>query len=98
MRAATIAVLVGCAALAATGCGDGEEASDGRPAAPESRTIDRGPGPPVEIPGGPPPRRLVVEDLRRGKGPAAKGGDELEVEYVGSGAYASASGWGATTC
>jgi peptidylprolyl isomerase len=34
-------------------------------------------------PSGSPPRRLVKEDVVRGKGPAAKPGDTLTVNYVG---------------
>jgi peptidylprolyl isomerase len=39
--------------------------------------------PKVEVPKGPPPKKLVVKDLEEGKGPAAKLGDEVSVEYVG---------------
>lgn len=82
MRAATTA-LVACLLVAIAGCG-GEEGSDGdRATAPPPRTVDLGAGPPVEIPAGPPPRRLVVEDLRKGSGAAAAEGDELTVEYLG---------------
>jgi peptidylprolyl isomerase len=35
------------------------------------------------IPDAPPPKKLVIKDLRRGTGPAAKSGDELTIEYVG---------------
>lgn len=39
--------------------------------------------PQVTIPKGPPPKKLVVEDLKKGKGRAAKDGDEVTVHYVG---------------
>lgn len=39
--------------------------------------------PQVTIPKGPPPKKLVVEDLKQGKGPAAKNGDKVTVHYVG---------------
>lgn len=39
--------------------------------------------PQVTIPKGPPPKKLVIEDLKKGKGPAAKNGDEVTVHYVG---------------
>jgi peptidylprolyl isomerase len=39
--------------------------------------------PKVEVPKGPPPKELVVKDLEKGKGPGAKLGDEVTVEYVG---------------
>jgi peptidylprolyl isomerase len=39
--------------------------------------------PQVTIPKGPPPKKLVIEDLKKGKGPAAKSGDKVTVHYVG---------------
>lgn len=66
----------------AGGCG-GDDDSAGTATIAKPRTIDRGAGPPIEIPAGAPPRRLVVEDLRKGNGQVAKRGDEVEVEYVG---------------
>jgi FKBP-type peptidyl-prolyl cis-trans isomerase len=39
--------------------------------------------PVVEVPSGPPPKQLEMEDLDEGKGPAAKAGDEVTVQYVG---------------
>lgn len=39
--------------------------------------------PKVKVPKGPPPKELVVKDLEAGKGPEAKIGDEVTVEYVG---------------
>lgn len=39
--------------------------------------------PKVTVPQGPPPKKLVVKDLKTGKGPAAKAGDEVTVQYVG---------------
>ena len=80
MRPATIACVAGLLLL--IGCGGGDD-SAGTAAAEEPRSIDLGGGPPIEIPGGAPPRRLVVEDLRKGNGQVAKRGDEVEVEYVG---------------
>lgn len=83
MRAATTA-LAAWLLVALAGCG-GDERSDGDrvAAAAPPRTIDLGAGPSVEVPGGSPPRRLVVKDLRKGSGAAASRGDELTVEYLG---------------
>ncbi len=39
--------------------------------------------PEIPKPTGSPPRKLVKEDIVRGKGPAAKSGDVLTVNYVG---------------
>jgi len=39
--------------------------------------------PKVEVPKGPPPKKLVIKDLETGKGPEAKIGDEVTVHYVG---------------
>jgi peptidylprolyl isomerase len=39
--------------------------------------------PVIDIPSGMPPRRLVKEDIVKGKGPAAKPGDTVIVNYVG---------------
>lgn len=38
--------------------------------------------PKVALPKDPPPKRLVVEDLKQGAGPAARAGDELVFHYV----------------
>jgi peptidylprolyl isomerase len=40
------------------------------------------PKPVVHVPSGPPPQRLVVEDIREGSGPAVKAGDEIEIQFV----------------
>ena len=37
----------------------------------------------MRIPSGDPPRKIVVKDIVEGKGPAAKPGDTLTVQYVG---------------
>src|SRR3954465_14984171 len=39
--------------------------------------------PVIPKPSGSPPRKLVKEDIVKGKGPAAKPGDTLTVNYVG---------------
>lgn len=39
--------------------------------------------PEVEIPKGPPPKELVIEDIREGDGAVARPGDTVTVEYVG---------------
>lgn len=44
---------------------------------------DTGPKPTVEVPKGPAPQKLVVEDLKTGDGAEAKAGDQVSVQYVG---------------
>ncbi|HSC20602.1 MAG TPA: FKBP-type peptidyl-prolyl cis-trans isomerase [Solirubrobacterales bacterium] len=39
--------------------------------------------PKVTVPSGPPPKKLVIKDLKKGKGPTAEAGDEVLVQYVG---------------
>ena len=39
--------------------------------------------PQVTVPKGPPPKKLVIEDLKRGSGKVAETGDEVSVHYVG---------------
>jgi peptidylprolyl isomerase len=39
--------------------------------------------PTVAVPSGPPPKKLVIKDLKTGKGPTAEAGDEVTVQYVG---------------
>jgi len=80
-----------CLALAIAGCGDddssttsgssGDETSAGKQAeAPEQKTK-----PKVTVPDGPPPQKLVINDLEEGTGATAKPGDEVTVNYVGVG-------------
>lgn len=77
----TIAALVAALALAA--CGEEE------PTPMEVATVDSSGDasdrakPEVTVPSGPPPRRLVEEELIEGTGTIAKAGDEVTVNYVG---------------
>jgi peptidylprolyl isomerase len=86
-----IAVL---ASLAAAGCGSDESDSGGgyRSEEPQTETSvmeaqeklkDTSTKPEIPKPTGAPPRRLVRDDIVRGKGPAAKPGDNITVRYVG---------------
>lgn len=59
-----------------------EEASTGKEEAVPQPT---GKKPKVTVPNGPPPKQLEIKDLKPGKGPEAKAGDEITVEYVGVG-------------
>ncbi|HEX2232081.1 MAG TPA: FKBP-type peptidyl-prolyl cis-trans isomerase [Thermoleophilaceae bacterium] len=74
------------------GCGGDDEESADRSASPpaqeqQSETAadlkDTSRKPEIPRPTGSPPRRLVVEDIVKGKGRVAKPGDTLTVNYVG---------------
>jgi peptidylprolyl isomerase len=82
---ALLALLAGCG-------GDDEQEPDRPPSVPsaEEREAeaagdlkDTSKKPVIPKPTGSPPRRLVVEDIVKGKGKAAKRGDTLTVNYVG---------------
>lgn len=67
-----------CVALLASGCGgDGGATSSTEPTV----TVT-GPEPSVPLPAGRPPRKLVVKDLRPGKGREARAGDELTTQFI----------------
>ena len=54
-----------------------------KPADPEKALKDTSKKPEIAKPSGSPPARLEQEDIVKGKGPAAKAGDSLTVQYVG---------------
>jgi peptidylprolyl isomerase len=64
------------AILALAGCG-GSGSSSGEKTTPE------GTAPTVTVPKGPPPKRLVVKDIKEGTGATVKPGDEVTVEWIG---------------
>ena len=74
---AALAVVVGII-LIGRGGDDSESGTDESVAA-----VQPGDKPKVEVPEGPPPEELVVEDLEEGDGPEAEQGDQLAVQYVG---------------
>ena len=78
---ATAALAAATAAAAvALGCGGGDgPAAEGGVA---EASGARGPEPEVVLPAGEPPTELVVEDLRVGRGRAARIGDELVAHFV----------------
>lgn len=94
-----LTVLLACLALAAlaAACGDDDEQEAAAPEttatatpAPASSAVDPaavgddlGTKPKIAKPSGSPPARLVSEDVKAGKGPAAKAGDTVSVQYVG---------------
>jgi peptidylprolyl isomerase len=95
--ALTLVAVVAVLALAA--CGDDDDSSGGggdsaaqedtgtqtepSPAEAEEALKDTSTKPVIPKPTGSPPRKLVKEDIVKGKGPGAKKGDTLVVHYVG---------------
>jgi len=68
----------------AAGCGGSGSSSESTAAAKQAQpAAERDPGPELTVPGGPPPKKLVVKDLKVGHGPAARRGDEVAVNYIG---------------
>jgi peptidylprolyl isomerase len=88
MKGRALAVLVALAVIVA-GCGGGDDSST-TSSAPSSTTnttttptTAQGDKPKVKVPSGAPPKTLVIKDLKKGDGPAARSGDAVTVQYVG---------------
>jgi peptidylprolyl isomerase len=92
----TLIAVVAVFALAACGGDDDSSDSDGSgsadtatqetqtsPAQAEEELKDTSKRPVIPKPTGSPPRRLVKEDIVKGRGPGAKPGDVVVVNYVG---------------
>src|SRR5215212_4667789 len=91
---AAIAII---AVFGLSACGGDDENSSGGGASTDEATTTESPSPSAQAdalkdtsvkpvipkPTGSPPRRLVKEDIVKGKGPPAKPGDSLVVNYVG---------------
>lgn len=79
---AFLIAIVAAAALA--GCGDDKSSDDsGASGQPPAVTGASGEKPQIATPEGDPPTKLVVKDLKTGKGKKAADGDEVSVQYVG---------------
>lgn len=81
-----LAVLFAALLLTLAGCGGNggsKPRSEASSASASSSSTAASAKPEVAVPKGPPPRRLVVRDLKRGSGRAAAGGDTVTVHYVG---------------
>ena len=84
--------LTAALAVAAAGCGSSNDSSTSSSATPADTgttqaqapaTAQPRPKPKVNVPKGKPPKKLVVKDLIKGTGPAAKPGDPITVNYIG---------------
>jgi peptidylprolyl isomerase len=93
-----LVLLAAVAALALAACGDDDDSGDsgsadtsrqesGSSSGSETETApdltDTSVKPVIDKPSGVPPRRLVKEDIVKGRGPGAKPGDTVLVHYVG---------------
>ena len=92
-------IIVACLALVAAGCGSDSSTStdastdtaqtetspseEGSTGEEETSEEDKPDLPEVSVPKGPPPKKLVIEDVKKGSGKTAKAGDEVSVEYIG---------------
>jgi FKBP-type peptidyl-prolyl cis-trans isomerase len=82
-------VIIACLALSVAGCGSDSSSSESAqgaegatPAATEEILLTAKPGSEVDVPSGPPPKDLVVREVKKGSGPKAKSGDEVEIAYA----------------
>ena len=73
--AAVLAVIVVVVLVAG-----GDDGGDGDGGA---STAEAKPKPTVDVPGGPAPTELVIEDVEEGDGAEAESGDQVSVNYVG---------------
>jgi peptidylprolyl isomerase len=93
MPTAKITAAIAALTLFAAGCGDDKknDTSASSPTAtvttptatattPATPTAKK---PKVSVPSGPAPKKLVIKDIKKGTGAAAKSGDQLTVNYVG---------------
>jgi peptidylprolyl isomerase len=92
MLRSVLALIAVVAVLGIGACGDDDDsaapaqeqtAANTQTTPPEDALKDTAVKPEIPKPTGTPPRRLVKEDIVKGKGPGAKPGDTVTVNYVG---------------
>jgi peptidylprolyl isomerase len=84
-----ILFVLACAALLVAGCGsDTEKPASSTPEAatstPEAASTPAATKPEITVPKGKAPKKLIIKDLKVGDGPAAKPGQNVQVQYVGT--------------
>jgi peptidylprolyl isomerase len=87
--------LIGVVGVALAGCGGGKISTEpakskSTMSAAESAQLSR---PRIQPPSGAPPKRLIVEDLKKGWGFTAKRADEITIDYAGTDYGAAAERW-----
>jgi peptidylprolyl isomerase len=86
VRAPTLTIALCLAFVAAVaGCGSSSSStgSTTTTSTSESAPVSEKTKPKVVVPKGAPPKKLVIKEVEKGSGPAAKPGDEVTVQYVG---------------
>lgn len=74
-----VALAAAFTALALVACGGGGDSTDEEL---DPRVQAYLSGPKIEVPPGPPPKEIVVKDIKVGTGPVAKKGDRLTLHYM----------------
>ena len=80
---AALSLAVAACSEEETGKAEEDSTAELRPAEPAPETSAASEKPKIAKPKGEPPKRLVVKDLRKGKGATARAGSQLTVNYVG---------------
>jgi peptidylprolyl isomerase len=74
-----------CVGLAVAGCGGGDDndSSSSSTVAAEVESLQEEAGPKIPPHSGPPPKKLIVRDVKKGNGAEARSGDKVNIQYVG---------------
>lgn len=83
MKGFIATLITGLILLAAAGCGGSDDPATAVDDAALDRISREEAGPNLVVPEAPPPKRLVIKELKTGKGKPARVGDEVVVNYVG---------------
>ena len=84
LRARSLLLVLCLAALVAVaGCGSDSEEPASK-STPEAAATPERTKPEITVPKGKAPKKLVIKDIEEGTGKAAKAGDQVTVQYVGT--------------